>query len=40
MKYQHKFYNKADLPWMKILWEKYYQNDKLPGQQRKGLFWW
>jgi hypothetical protein len=31
MKYLHKFYNKDDLPWVQLIWSKYYENGKLPG---------
>jgi hypothetical protein len=30
LKNLHKFFNKADIPWVKLIWEKYYSNDKLP----------
>jgi hypothetical protein len=36
MKNLHKFYSKDDLPWVKLLWNKYYTNGKLPGQTMKG----
>lgn len=29
--YLHKFFNKADIPWVKLIWEKHYINGKLPG---------
>ena len=35
-----KFFNKADIPWVKLVWEKYYPNGKLPGNSKKGSFWW
>jgi hypothetical protein len=31
MKNLHKFFNKADLPWVKLLWSKYYSNGKVSG---------
>jgi hypothetical protein len=37
LKFLSKFYN---IPWVNLLWENYYQNGKLPGQQKKGSFWW
>jgi hypothetical protein len=40
MKIWNKFFNKADLPWVHLIWEKYYQNNKLPGEKMKGSFWW
>jgi hypothetical protein len=35
MKNLHKFFNKADLPWVKLIWSKYYPNDKVQVQQRR-----
>jgi hypothetical protein len=40
IKNMDKFFNKVDLPWVHLIWEKYYENDKLPGEQMKGSFWW
>lgn len=40
MKNLHKFFNKLDIPWVHLVWEKHYRNGKLPGTQRKGSFWW
>lgn len=40
MKNLHKFFNKHDLPWVQLVWEKHYSNGKLPNQTRKGSFWW
>jgi hypothetical protein len=34
-----KFYNKQDLPWVKLVWSKYYSNGKVPGHTIKGSFW-
>lgn len=31
LKFLHKFFSKADTPWVKLVWENYYNNDKLPG---------
>jgi hypothetical protein len=36
----HKFFNKKDLPWVHLIWEKHYKNGKLPNNIRKGSFWW
>ena len=36
----HKFFNKLDLPWVNLIWEKHYVNGKLPNHIRKGSFWW
>jgi hypothetical protein len=40
MKNLYKFYSKVDLPWVKLIWTKYYNNDKLSDQVMKGSFWW
>jgi hypothetical protein len=34
----HKFFNRDDFPWVKLLCSKYYPNGKLPGQTKKGSF--
>lgn len=36
----HKFFNKADIPWIHLVWEKYYSNGKLSNHTKKGSFWW
>jgi hypothetical protein len=36
-----KFYNKAYIPWVDLIWQAYYQNGKLPNPDNcKGSFWW
>ena len=40
MKNLDKFYNRKDIPWVNMVWEKHYPNDKLPGTIKKGSFWW
>jgi len=40
MKNLDKFFNRKDIPWVQMVWEKHYKNDKLPGQTKKGSFWW
>lgn len=40
MKFLHKFFNKVNVPWVKLIWDNYYHNGTLPGQQNKGSFWW
>lgn len=30
LKYLDKFFNKADIPWVHLVWEKHYSNGKLP----------
>ena len=40
IKQLHKFYGKSDTPWVKLIWNKYYQN-KVPHASREvGSFWW
>jgi hypothetical protein len=31
---------KEDLPWVNLIWIKYYPNGKVPGHTLKGSFWW
>jgi hypothetical protein len=33
-------YSFADLPWVNLVWSQYYANGRLPGNLRKGSFWW
>lgn len=40
LKYLDKFFNKADIPWVHMIWEKYYKNGKLPNHTPKGSFRW
>lgn len=40
MKNLHKFFNREDLPWGHLVWEKHYKNGKLPSHIRKGSFCW
>lgn len=40
MKYLHKFYNRANLPWIHLVWDNYYTNGVMPGQAKRGSFWW
>jgi hypothetical protein len=35
----HKFFNRQELPWVQLIWTKYYSNGKIPGQTKKGSFW-
>lgn len=39
MKNIYKFLNKADVPWVKLIWEKYYST-QVPLHKREGSFWW
>jgi hypothetical protein len=41
LKHLHKFFNKCDLPWVELIWDKHYTNGKLPDiRMPKGSFWW
>lgn len=40
IKHLHEFFNKEDIPWVSLIWEKYYDNGRLPGELKKGSFWW
>lgn len=40
MKNLDKFFNKKDITWVNLVWEKHYKNGRLPGVVRKGSFWW
>lgn len=40
MKNLHKFFNRADLPWVAFLWEQYYNNNRPPDCSLLGSFWW
>jgi hypothetical protein len=40
LKHLSKFFNKEDIPWVTLIWESYYEPDKLPPQGKKGSFWW
>jgi hypothetical protein len=40
LKHLHKFFNKDDTPWVSLVWEKYYGSGSLPGNSKKGSFWW
>jgi hypothetical protein len=40
MKHLSKFYNRADVPWVQLVWNKYY-SAKVPHAAREvGSFWW
>jgi hypothetical protein len=37
----HKFYNKADIPWVQLAWQAFYSNPSPPHHRKKvGSFWW
>lgn len=40
LKFLHKFFMQADIPWVKLVWHHYYNSGKLPGQHKKGSFRW
>jgi hypothetical protein len=40
MKNLDKFFSKADLPWVKLIWPQYYSNGKIPENEMRGSFWW
>jgi hypothetical protein len=40
LKNLHKFFNRANIPWVHLVWEKYYRNGKLLNHIMKGSFWW
>ena len=41
LKHLHKFFNKCNLPWVELVWDKHYRNGRLPNAiAPKGSFWW
>jgi hypothetical protein len=40
LKQLHKFYNKEDIPWVNLIWFKYYQHAVPHTAREKGSFWW
>jgi len=40
IKHLVKFYNKADVPWVQLIWSAYYQNNVPHLSTAKGSFWW
>ena len=40
LKNLHKFFNKSDIPWVNLFWEKHYRNGKLPSHIKDDSFWW
>lgn len=38
MKNLHKFFNNAEIPWVKLVWDNYYHT--ILGQRKRGSFWW
>jgi hypothetical protein len=39
MKNLDKFFKKANLPWVNLIWSQYYSNGLMPGNTRRGSFW-
>jgi hypothetical protein len=39
MKNLHKFYNRADIQWINIIWANHYSHS-LPSDKPVGSFWW
>jgi hypothetical protein len=39
-KHLHKFLNRANLPWVKLVWEAYYSTALPPNNSRDVSFWW
>jgi hypothetical protein len=40
LKNLHKIFNRLDIPWVKLIWNTYYNQDKLPSFHLEGSFWW
>ena len=42
LKFLDKFFNKSDIPWVKLTWSKLYANKQTPPQARSPVvsFWW
>jgi hypothetical protein len=40
MKHPSKFYNKADIPWVCLVWNIYYTNQVPHATREMGSFWW
>lgn len=42
LKHLHKFFNRASIPWVHLVWSKYYLGNKLPSSEVtfRGSFWW
>lgn len=40
LKHLHNFFNRSDVPWVHLVWEKYYSNGALPSSKKRGSFWW
>jgi hypothetical protein len=40
LKQLHKFYSKADIPWVKLVWSLYSPDSPPHAQSKRGSFWW
>jgi hypothetical protein len=40
LKNLHKFFNRHDIPWVKLVWSSYYSNGQIPRNHMEGSFWW
>jgi hypothetical protein len=40
MKYLDKFYNKADIPWVQLIWSSYFSDSVPHAEKHCGSFWW
>lgn len=41
LKHLDKFYNRKDIPWVKLIWQKYYSEGQVPHETTvKSSFWW
>lgn len=40
LKYIHKFIHKVDVPWVMMIWHKYYEDTPPHAKPRCGSFWW
>jgi hypothetical protein len=41
LKHLDKFYNKKEVPWVKLIWHAHYSNGQIPhATTEKGSFWW
>lgn len=40
LKHMHRFYNRHDIPWIKLIWSKYYRENIPHAAAECGSFWW
>jgi hypothetical protein len=36
----HKFFNRLEIPWVKLVWNSYYNNGQIPRNHMEGSIWW